>query len=416
MKTLAACLGQDIIKEAIESIENKKSKLYSQIQLLESKIHNWDNVNTLLDFDFLQVFRNILVEYTTIADIKKKELIALQDKIIHQSSLVKGAIGLEIKNNSFIRKCISDIKIKEETLKTILDNNKKVNDQIQKLQSEKSPTIDFALHINEILKTTGVELELTIEADNYLIKHHDTEISLSLEDISEGEINLLGLLFFYYELFSDKNQKDFKDTIELIIIDDPISSVDDINKMYVLELVKNILELERPQIFIFTHVWDDFCNLCYSRNDNTDTPYRFLEIEKSNEGSTIHKVKTKQTPYKHLFKEVYIFSQKSDYNNMTDCEIYHYPNSMRKILEEFLSFKVNKSTPTASNRKNIEKVLLGINTSNSSKTKLGILLDVCNILSHKASRNPNEIYNSARFLMNCIKTVDKIHFDSMIED
>ena len=37
----------------------------------------------------------------------------------------------------------------------------------------------------------------------------------------------------------------------------------------------------------------------------------------------------------------------------------------------------------------------------------------CNILSHKASRNPDEILKSARFLMNKIQKVDKLHFDTM---
>ena len=42
-----------------------------------------------------------------------------------------------------------------------------------------------------------------------------------------------------------------------IIIDDPISSMDDINKMYILELMKQVLGLDAPQVFILTHSWDD---------------------------------------------------------------------------------------------------------------------------------------------------------------
>ena len=42
------------------------------------------------------------------------------------------------------------------------------------------------------------------------------------------------------------------------------------------------------------------------------------------------------------FKEIYKFSLKKDCNEMNDCEIYHYPNIMRKILEGYLEFKVKK--------------------------------------------------------------------------
>ena len=55
------------------------------------------------------------------------------------------------------------------------------------------------------------------------------------------------------------------------------------------------------------------------------------------------------------------------------------------------------------------------NTNISSKDELaiGTLLNVCNILSHKASRNPDEILKFAKFLMRKIEKIDKLHFDTM---
>ena len=67
----------------------------------------------------------------------------------------------------------------------------------------------------------------------------------------------------------------------------------DINKIYVLEIVKKIITLDKPQVFIFTHVWDDFVNLCYGKQDDDrpgkETPYRFYEIKKNANGSYIMK-------------------------------------------------------------------------------------------------------------------------------
>ena len=201
----------------------------------------------------------------------------------------------------------------------------------------------------------------------------------------------------------------------MIVIDDPIASVDDVNKMYVLELVKKLCELENAQIFIFTHVWDDFCNICYNKKDKEDTPFRFYEVKKDSNGSKIIDTKTNETPYKHGFKEIYEFSLKPNCNDMSDCEIYHYPNIMRKILEEFLEFKVKNSLPTYSNFNNIKLVLCGNNPSRNDELAIGTLLNVCNILSHKVSRNPDEILKSAKFLMTKIKNVDELHFNTMKE-
>lgn len=201
----------------------------------------------------------------------------------------------------------------------------------------------------------------------------------------------------------------------MIVVDDPISSVDDINKMYILELIKKICELKDIQLFIFTHVWEDFCYICYNKLDKQDTPYRFYEIKKDSNGSKIVNTKINETPYQHNFKEIYEFSKKDSVSDMTDCEIYHYPNIMRKILEEFLSFKVKKNNPTYNNINNIKTVLCGNSCKINDDIAIRTLLNVCNILSHKSSRNPDEILKSAKFLMNKIKEVDKLHFDTMKE-
>ena len=88
---------------------------------------------------------------------------------------------------------------------------------------------------------------------------------------------------------------------------------------------------------------------------------------------------------------------------------------MRKILEEYLSFKVKKSSPTSSNISNIKLALCEENPSANDELRLGTLLNVCNILSHKASRNPDEILKSAKFLMKKINERDQLHFHTMIQ-
>ena len=405
-------LEQDVTA-SFECIKNSKELLKNYQHKIDKKI---EDINENIEFDddnFLLVVSEINEAYEKIVNEKKQKLKTLNEKEAKINILIKGAIGLEIKRNTFINNTMTRIKEKSESLKQTEQQNKENLNKIDVLRKSKSNTKDFADHISMILSMLEINLKLEVVQNDYVVKQSITKDILKIEDISEGEQNLLALLYFYYELFNDNEQKELKDEIKMIIIDDPIASVDDVNKMYVLELVKKVIELKDVQIFIFTHVWEDFCNICYGKQNNGN--YKFFEIKKDTTGSKIEVARTNETPYKHNFKEIYEFSQKSDCSNLNDCEIYHYPNIMRKILEEYLSFKVKKSSPTSSNLNNIKLALCGEKPSANDELRLGTLLNVCNILSHKASRNPDEILKSAKFLMNKIKDSDKLHFNTMIQ-
>lgn len=412
--SIIANLGNDTTKY-FDNIESNVNLLTDYKEKLNNKL---ENINSQIDFEdekLKNILSSIKNSYDNINKIKVDELKILDEKISKLNILIKGAIGLEISNNTFINSNMQMISQKQKVLNEAKIKNKENLDKIKELKYSKSNTKDFADHISEILSMLEVNLKLEVLNDDYIIKQSITNDKLQLDDISEGEQNLLSLLYFYYELFEDKEQKNLKSSINLIVIDDPISSVDDINKMYVLELIKKICELDGIQLFVFSHVWEDFCNICYNKADKQNTPYGFYEIKKDASGSKIVNAKTNETPYKHDFKDIYEFSQKQDCSDMTDCEIYHYPNIMRKILEEFLSFKVKNNNPTYTNFNNIKKVLCGDNPTSKDEMAIGMLLNVCNILSHKATRNPDEILKSAKFLMNKIETVDKLHYDTMKE-
>lgn len=409
-------ISNNLEKDISSNFNNIQTNRESLEKIKEIVVKKIENINLEIYFNYeeiMSVLDEIEKSYNEIILEKKNEIKLIDDKISKLNILIKGAIGLEIRRNTFINNNMELAEEKKKILKEINTKNKENLNKIEELKMSKSNTKDFAEHISSILSMLEVNLKLDVLNDDYIIKQSITNDTLKLEDISEGEQNLLALLYFYYELFEDNEQKMLKNSIKLIVIDDPIASVDDVNKMYVLELVKKLCELENTQIFIFTHVWDDFCNICYNKKDKDDTPFRFYEVKKDSNGSKVIDTKTNETPYKHGFKEIYEFSLKTNCNDMSDCEIYHYPNIMRKILEEFLEFKVKNSLPTYSNFNNIKLVLCGNNPSRNDELAIGTLLNVCNILSHKASRNPDEILKAAKFLMTKIKNVDELHFNTM---
>lgn len=412
-KTYTINIGNEI-EQHFTAISAKKNTIETLITSCQSKI---DSIEIQENFDFkllAETLKELEESISTILKTKNEQLLELRKKLINLTTLVKGAIGLEILKSTTIKVKLQEVKDKEIDLKEKRDNNKKKQEEIQDLKQQKSLTKDFADFVSQILNDINISLKVELDTDNknYIIKSTNENATLTIKDISEGEKNLLALLFFYYELFADNKQQSVKPEIELIIVDDPISSMDDSNKFYILELIKNLLELSNQQIFVLTHSWDDYCNLSYNLENKQDVAT--FELRKTNGISNLVKLSSKEKPYNYLFKEIYDFSEKSEEDIKNECQIYHYPNVMRRIFEEWYSFKVGKNVKFTSNIQNQIASVFNI-TSNSEKAKLGVLIKVCNILSHSinGSMNPQEIHKSAKYLMRLIQDKDKLHFDNM---
>ncbi|MDD3939624.1 MAG: AAA family ATPase [Patescibacteria group bacterium] len=424
-KTYTINIGNEI-EQHFTAISAKKNTIETLITSCQSKI---DSIEIQENFDFkllAETLKELEESISTILKTKNEQLLELRKKLNNLTTLVKGAIGLEILQSATIKDKLLEVKDKETELKEKRENNKKKQQEIQALKQQKSLTKDFADFVSQILNDINISLKVELDTDNknYIIKSTNENAILTIRDISEGEKNLLALLFFYYELFADNKQQSVKPEIELIIVDDPISSMDDSNKFYILELMKNLLELSNQQIFVLTHSWEDYCNLSYGRKaweDKTDkngveikSKYATFEIRKSNGKSELIKSKNNDKPYKYLFKEIYKFSQKNEGQATTECEIFHYPNVIRRVFEEWYSFKIgedlNLTSAQLGRLANDFKI-----TNDKSKTELGVLLKVCNILSHSinGSKNPQEIHQSAKYLMKLIKDNDPLHYERM---
>lgn len=424
-KTYTTNIGNHI-EQHFTAISAKKNTIETLITSCQSKI---DNIEIQENFDFellAGTLKELEESISNISKTKNDQLFELRKKLNNLTTLVKGAIGLEILQSATIKDKLQEVKDKEIDLKEKRENNKKKQQEIQDLKQQKSLTKDFADFVSQILNDINISLKVELDTDNknYIIKSTNENATLTIKDISEGEKNLLALLFFYYELFADNKQQNVKPEIELIIVDDPISSMDDSNKFYILELMKNLLELPNQQIFVLTHSWEDYCNLSYGKKaweDKTDkngvetkSKYATFEIRKSNGKSELIKAKNNDKPYKYLFKEIYKFSQKNEGQATTECEIFHYPNVIRRVFEEWYSFKIgedlNLTSAQLGRLANDFKI-----TNDKSKTELGVLLKVCNILSHSinGSKNPQEIHQSAKYLMQLIKDNDPLHYERM---
>ncbi|MGF2165003.1 AAA family ATPase [Enterococcus avium] len=427
MVFLDKVLSKEKIKALTTFTEDVANKTKQIIEKFELKLQNMDVLVQINQDEISLLFNGAEQVYNEVIEKiqgKKQELNILINK---QSTLVRGAIGLSIVQDNGIQMMLKQLENDKGKYNQVKESNEAIKQKIIELENQSSNFSDFSKLVNTILKNNEVNLRINLATDDedksyYWIGHSVTNEILSIEDISEGEKNLLALLFFFYELYEDEEQESLKRSIELIVLDDPISSLDDSNRFFVIELVKRLLRESTPQIFVLTHVWNDFCQLIYGLpkdNSNSNVVGKYEVYKDIAAKSDLRIINSAVKPYKKLFEEVYQLSQKNFSDELTNCDIYHSCNSMRRVFEEFLQFKTGNSIlPQKSyqakieclicNSLNVEKI------SGTKRNKLGKFLEVINVLSHTNRRSQRDIIESARFMINLIQEIDRGHYLSMI--
>lgn len=358
----------------------------------------------------------------TLEQLKTDKISNLTKEEDKQNVLVNAAVKIALDEDRLFQERLNELKILEKEVLTKSEENKELQKQVDELRSQLSSYGDFMDYLNPILSELGVGFMLAQDPSNeklyYLKSSMEDGIQLTVADISEGEKNMLALLFFYYELFDDPNQSEIKSDIKIIVIDDPISSLDDNNRTHIIEVIKSILQKGTDQTFVFTHSWDDFCDITYKYRNQKESDYSFYEVVKDS-SSRLVKIKSNILPYDKLFGEIYEISEiNTKEKELDDCQRYHSANSMRRIFEEYMKFKIKSDfSPTVKSNGKItdfyEKVTgkkIGINY----KSRLASFLSFINIMSHRAERTDKEVIKNAKFLMGFIKKTDNYHYSQTL--
>lgn len=353
--------------------ENLGNSIEEIKRILKQKLGNMENDNLKFPTDNYMALISRLSEIEEECNEKREiKLKELNKKIENINVIVTGSISLEILENQSIKEELLSIQNEENDCKKKEKQNEEINAKISKLHESQSDYNDFKNYLNGVFES--INLHFRLESDettkNYYLYHNLENVSLNIKNISEGEKNLIAFLFFYFELFEDENQETIKSNITTLIIDDPINSFDEANRFYVLELIKKVLKSKFDQIFIFTHSWNDFCDITYRLKGKN---HNFYEVYKDYQGTSfLEKFKKVKTPYKKLFQEAYELSRKSHKDIAEeDCYYYHSINSIRRVFEHFLSFKLkNSDLAQKSNQPEIEEVyrkMTGNEMSNNKK-------------------------------------------------
>jgi len=242
--------------------------------------------------------------------------------------------------------------------------------------------------------------------------------------LSEGERTAIAFLYFLKSL----QDKSFDLKNGIVVIDDPVSSLDDNALFSAFGYMKERTK-EAGQLFIFTHsfsffrlVKNWFHHLPGQRKKQIeDRPARFflLRSRRHADGSRTSELghldpllEEHESEYQYLFKRVY---QEANRNDVVELE-HHYglPNVARRLLEAFLAFRFPEMSG------DLQPRLDRVPFDNAKKTRI---LRLLNTYSHAgAISDPEhdlsllaETQPVLREVLELMAAVDKDHYDGLIK-
>ena len=248
-----------------------------------------------------------------------------------------GIIDAFVKKQQGLSKGIEALKKQHQELREKYSElNKKIKEANKNVTSVQ-PSVD---EINRILKSYGfLNFEIVpskIEPNQYQILRQDGTTAEST--LSEGEATFITFLY-YLQLAKGSTQEDNITDERILVIDDPISSLDSNVLFVVSSLIKEIIKLNKQnlgsikQLILFTHnvYFHKEVSFVDGRTPKNGDTY-FWIIRKNNNISSIQSYEMEnpiQSSYELLWKELKNTQQNSGITIQ---------NTMRRIIENY--FKI----------------------------------------------------------------------------
>lgn len=342
-------VDKELLKQCGEQVALVNAKIAGVNNLLQKKIDNPYEAITLLK---LEINDEITKLCSLLDDLQRK--IAVYNRPFENVALLQGEL-LEINNHiayyqikddydAYIRQT-KEKEEKDKQIKQVESELKAANELINKLKAQKE-SVDIAVDIiNENLKYVFFSSnKLEIKVDNGTYKLLSSGNRVRPQDISLGERNVLALCYFFTEILNQKERDKAYSNELLVVIDDPISSFDNENKIGIMSFLKSkigsiLCANLNTKIIILSHdiqsVFDleKMCaevNKKVTRDISSSCKYRLLELIQKDFRDFRYK---KHNEYTELIQEIYNFAL----SGSEDRELM-IGNVMRRALEGFSTF------------------------------------------------------------------------------
>ena len=291
----------DLVKDINGIIDSFNSKIKENNNIVKNQSQEKENC------------KKILWEYIV---SQKKD--SLEKFIEGESDTKKATAGIQQKIKDLegeFEKNTTEINTLENTLTSVSPTVTKINGILEKFNFK-----GFQLKENEAVKGT------------YLITRDDG--TDAKDTLSEGEYNFITFLYFYYLVYGSQEKTGITSN-KIIVIDDPISSLDSNVLFIVSTLTKNLIKDCREnkdgisQIFVLTHNIYFYKEITFLGSRQTfKQEEAYFGIVRKDENITSIKECEKnpiQTTYQLLWKEI----QSDSVSAITEF------NAMRRILEYY---------------------------------------------------------------------------------
>jgi len=315
-----------------EFLSNKNKEPSRSIELISSK-EQLESISKLIDEANQEIKKHneIVKNYQT----ERQNLIKNIWKFISQE--YKDEIEVYKKSIDGLGQGIDKL-TKEHRLKQTEWNN--LNNKIKDLTKNVTSVQSTVDEINRILKYYGFlnfEIVPSVSDKNqYQIKREDGTLAEST--LSEGEITFITFLYFLH-LAKGATNKDEISEDRILVIDDPISSLDSNILFVVSTLIKEIIENIKndigniKQLIVLTHnvYFHKEVSFIDGRNNGDKNTFYWI-LRKKNKISSFKEYEMKnpiQTSYELLWQEL---KDKEENSNIT------IQNTMRRIIENY--FKI----------------------------------------------------------------------------
>jgi len=302
-----------------------------------------------------KILKKIKENNNIFSEIDKNKELLLSDIWIYIASECKNKIDEFDKREIKYSRISSMVDILVDKLNNDIVSSKQ---EIERLRSETINTQEAVENINIILKNAGFEsfeiAEKSIEnniSQYYLKRPLQSNEESVFKSLSEGEKNFISFLYFYQLCIGTDNIQTNGSKKKIIVIDDPVSSLDNQALFVVSTLIHNLIarkgNANKPekqafkneniaQLFIFTHNLYFYKEVSFNKRPIC-TDYWHYNITKINNKSEIKGDynKTVHDDYSLLWNTIKELKQNLPQNKNLNIVI---ANSMRRIIESYVSF------------------------------------------------------------------------------
>lgn len=174
-------------------------------------------------------------------------------------------------NNKIDKALLKELKNTSDKIDLMI-NNFFFDDLINKIYAKIDPHPEYK------------EIKFDVDFGDYgspklnIFTQNDIEIGKRVPNLyfSTAQMNVLSLSIFLAKALHAIDEKG--NSIDTIFIDDPVQSMDNINVLSVIDLLRNIITNQKKQIVISTHD-ENFFNLLKKKVPSSHFKSKFLELE-----------------------------------------------------------------------------------------------------------------------------------------